>query len=556
MRFSLLLLSLALLIGWSSPLALAQPGDGATLRLALPEDIISLDPGRLSPYQYDARDLIENLFVGLAAHEPDANGLASGLAASWEVSEDGLTWTFHLRDDINWVRHNPATGETAVLRPVTADDLVYTLQRACSAVTGSRYATSIFIIDGCQVLYRADPRFLTPAFVAERLGVRALDARTVQYKLLFPAAYFLTFTAMPEFRPLPREYVDVPTAWAEQGSIVTNGPFVLAEWVHSHHMTLLRNPYWPEPFAGNVTRVEITFEPDVPAALAQFNAGQIDRMYAPAGAAPPEQTGRVIRPSVIVMGFSMERAPVDERGVRQALAWSVDRAALAAQVLAPGAGVPVTQFAPPGMVAAPVDAIGQGYNPDLARQAFANAGHLNCNSIPEQIEFMVSDTPQAQAIAEFIVASWQRELGCNPGLFTITPAPFTTVRDNARDAYSDDVDYKRPHVWLLSWTADYYDANDWYFGPLHCREGVFRTDPACDETDALIDTAGVQYDLAARARMYADIEDRWFGVAGEYPVVPLYAAAQPIAQQSWLRAGAVGPARFDRWSIDTAARGD
>lgn len=555
MRLNLLLvLALLFFPGTILPVD-AQSADGATLHLALPKDVLSLDPNHLSPYQHDTRDIIENLFVGLMVHEPSTNGLSPGVAESWTVSDDGLTWTFRLRDDMNWVRHNPVTGETTVLRPVTADDFVYALQRACSSITGSRYATSIFIVDGCQVLYRADPRFLTEDLIQERLGVRALDARTVEYKLLFPAAYFLTFTAMPEFRPLPREYVDVPTAWAELGSIVTNGPFVLADWVHSHRMILLRNPYWPESFAGNVARVEIAFEPDAQASLAGFNAGQFDRVYAPAGAVSDDLAGQVLRPSVVLMGFSMERAPVDERGVRQALAWSVDRSALVDQVLAPGTGVSVTQFAPPGMVAAPAQTIGQSYNPDLARQAFANAGHSNCNAVPEQIEIMVSDTPQAQAIAEFVVASWQRELGCNPGLFVIKTVPFVTVRDNARDTYSDEFEYKRPHVWLLSWTADYYDANDWYFGPLHCREGVFRTDPACDEIDALIDVAGIQYDIEERALMYADIEDRWFGVAGEYPVVPLYVAAQPVAQQPWLAGvGRTGPARFDRWTLDVSMR--
>ncbi len=532
--------------------ASAQDDSTTTLNLATPEDILTLDPGRLTPFDYAARDVVENLFVGLTQLDPETNRLVPGLAESWEMSIDGLTWTFHLRDDVNWVRHNPRKGETDILRPVVADDFVYAIRRACSPLTGAPYFTSIFIIEGCQVVYRADRRLLTDDFVARRIGVRAVDAHTVEYTLLFPAAYFLTFTAMPEFRALPQEYVDVPTAWAEQGSIVTNGPFVLAGWVHSHRMTLLRNPYWPGSFVGNIEQVTITVEPDAQESLRAFNAGGIDRLYVSAA----DATSLAVRPSVVMLGFSMERAPVDARGVRQALAWSIDRAALVNTALS-GAGVAVTQLTPPGMVGEEADNLGRGYDPEAARQAFAAAGHANCGAVPEQIVIMIDDAPESQAIAEFIVAGWQRELGCNPGLFDIQPVnrEARVVLANARDTYSDDFDYRRPHVWLVSWSADYFDANNWFFDALHCRYGMFRTDTECDETDALIEAAGVQYDADARVGMYAEIEDRWFGVAGKYPIVPLYAAAQPLAQHAWLSGvNTAGPARFDRWVIDVGAR--
>ncbi len=536
--------------------AAAQPESPVTLRLAFAQDIPTLDPGRLSPfdYDYDARDVIENLFVGLTAYQPATGSVEPGLAERWEVSEDGLTWTFYLRSDVYWVRHNPITGKTYALRPVTADDFVFAMQRVCSPATASPYFTSIFIVDGCQVVYRTDPQFVTSEFVAERVRVRAVDAQTVEYRLLFPAAYFLTFTAMPEFRPLPREFVAGVENWAGVGSIVANGPFVVIDWVHNQRLALARNPYWPGAWAGNVERVEIAFS-DSATAVNEFNAGRLDRAAVTPGVVAPEMQQSVVRPSVVLLGFSSERAPMTERGVRQAFAWAIDRAALLAQIL-PGEGAPVTHFTPPGMVGGPaLDQAGVGYNPDAARQALAVAGFAGCGGIPEQIEVMARDEPRAQAIAQFLVDSWVRELGCNPGLFILTPASSRTVLANARDTASDAPAYRRPHVWLVSWTADYADANNWLSDALHCRYGAFRTGIPCDETDALIDTSGVQYDLAERARMVAEIEDRLFGQVGKYPIAPLYMVTQPVAQQPWLAADLIGPARYDRWVIDTAARG-
>lgn len=544
------------------PGAAAQPESPVTLNLAYTRDIPSLDPARLSPFaaDYQARDVVENLFVGLTALDPASNGVEPNLAQSWQVSDDGLTWAFSLRDDVYWVRHNPITGETYRLRPVVADDFVFAIQRVCSPLTGSPYFTSIFIVDGCQVVYRTDSRFITDEFVAGRVRVRAIDARTVEYKLLFRAAYFLTFTAMPEFRPLPREFVRNVDGWDTVSSVVTNGPFVVTEWVRGESLTLARNPHWPGAWAGNVERVAIAFiDPDT--ALTAFNAGELDRAEVAPGAAPPGAAQSVMRPSVMLLGFSAERGLMAERGVRQALAWSIDRAALVNQLL-PGEGAPMTHFTPPGMAAGPpLDKIGKGYDPDAARQALAVAGYAQCGGVPAQIEVMVDDSARSQAIAQFIVESWQRELGCNPGLFVVTPAPFRTVLANARDTYSDEPDYQRPHVWLvINWTADYYDANNWLSDALHCRYGMLRTGIPCDETDALIDAAGEQPDPAERARLIAEIEDRLFGEVGKYPIVPLYVVTQPVAQQPWLTAdrlpaGLIGPARYDRWIIDTAARG-
>ncbi len=548
MRLSLILLLTACFM--VAPVS-AQEESAPTARLALANDILTLDPGRLSPFDYGARNAVENLFVGLMVHDPQTASLTPGLAARWDISEDGLTWTFTLREDIHWVRHNPATGETHILRPVTADDFVFSLRRACSPVTGSRHAGSIFIVQGCQVIFRSDPRFVTSEMAAQRLGVRALDARTVEYKLLFPAAYFLSFTAMPEFRPLPQEHVEVPTAWAEQGSIVTNGPFVVAEWIHSHRLILARSPHWPGAYAGNVARVEITFESNIETALQNFAAGRLDRLDAPAGAVPPEAASLTVRPSVTVLGASFERAPMAQRGLRQALAWSIDRAALVNQAVGPGEGIPLAHFTAPGMVAGPPADAGQGYSPDAARQALANAGYANCQSIPEVIKIMVDSSTRSQAVAAFLIESWQRDLNCNPGLFEVVQAPFDDVVANARATFSDEEGYLRPHLWLVSWTADYYDAHNWAFDALHCRYGIFRTDSACDETDALVETAGVEYDAAARAGLYAEIADRWFGTAGKYPVIPLYANTQPAAQQPWLSGvGRLEPARFGDWVIE------
>ena len=219
----------------------ASTTDIPTLDPQLGEDVVSID-------------YIENLFVHLTNYDAITAEIVPEAATSWDISEDGLTYTFTLRTDIPWVYHNPVTDETTQVvdeegnpRFVTAFDFEYGIKRACDPNLAAYYSSVIAPnIVGCEdVLYYEDPENV-PAELYDAIGASAVDATTLVITLPFPAAYFLSMTPMWVVAASPQWAIDEHGAsWIEAGNIVTNGRYVLHEWVHGVRRILKRNPSCP-----------------------------------------------------------------------------------------------------------------------------------------------------------------------------------------------------------------------------------------------------------------------------------------------------------------------
>lgn len=180
-----------------------RAADGATLRLAMPAPE-TLDPIRVSRFDYAARDLVENLYVGLTRFDPVTQTVEPAAAESWTVSDDGLTWTFTLRDDLQWVRYDSETDEVVAVRPVVAGDFVYSVQRACDPLRPSPITANLMVIRGCQTVAQAFPEVVNDLFIAREIAIRATSPTTLEIELLFPTSYFLTLTSTQDYRPIPR----------------------------------------------------------------------------------------------------------------------------------------------------------------------------------------------------------------------------------------------------------------------------------------------------------------------------------------------------------------
>ena len=156
----------------------------------------------------NASHLMENLFVGLTNFNHQTQGVEPELARSWEVDNSGRVWTFHLRDDIHWIRAIPSSSENnsgvsvEKVRLVVAQDVVTAVQRACSPSPNTPDAFNLFIIEGCEQLNRT---LLEEEVDLTSLGVEAVDDHTVRFTLTKPAGYFPTLTPMPIFMPVPTE---------------------------------------------------------------------------------------------------------------------------------------------------------------------------------------------------------------------------------------------------------------------------------------------------------------------------------------------------------------
>ncbi len=550
---ALLTLSATLPVGVSFSAPGQQDTTPVTLRVAMPAPE-NLDPTQLSRFDQHTRDVVENLFVGLTRFDPITRTVEPAIAQDWSISDNGLTWTFNLREDVYWVRYDNATGQTETVRQVVAGDMVYAIQRACDPLRPSPVTANLMIIKGCQTVADAFPQIINDIFIAREIGVRATSPHTLEIELLFPASYFPTLLSTPELRPLPRESLHDTQDMRRGQMLLTSGPFALQTWTPAG-MTLIRNPHWPESHAGNVEQVEITFTNDTFSTLNLVRNQSVDvgrleaNQIAAAQSSDPDLVVLARGGSLLGLGYSYERAVIDNADARRALSAALDRAALAR--IFDGAMLPAEQFTLPDTVAAPQpdyaldDATG-------ARAAFALAGFPDCNNMPEPLILLVpNDDPAWTELGSAITGQWVSTLGCNPALFEVKPIPRTLLIELSHANY-DPEQVTRSHMWLFTWNADYPDAHAWTHDAVHCRYGYIRNGRTCSPVDEQLDEAGITFDTATRAAAYAQAETLLFGPGGSYPVTPLLATAAAWFVQPWAE-GPTGssPARYDLWTINT-----
>jgi oligopeptide transport system substrate-binding protein len=547
--------------GWpvSSAAAIppAQNASPVTLRVAMPPPA-HVDPTRLSRFEPTARDLAENLFVGLTRFDPTTHQIEPMLAKEWVVSDDGLTWTFTLRDDIQWVRYDAAQQQIVAVRPVAAGDFVYAVQRACDPTRPSPVTANLMIVQGCHTIANAFPEVITDLLIAKEIGVGATGPNTLEVNLQYPASYFPSLLSTPEFRPLPREAVTAADNWTQTSSIMTSGPYALQDWQDAG-MTLIRNPFWPDDYAGNVEQVKVIFSNDTVTPVTLITTQSADMAHlapgdvASARAAAPDRLQITEGTTLTMIGFSRDRALVELAEVRRALSFALDREALVQQFF-PGTEQAATQFSPSSIVAAP-QLTTPLYDPGEAQSYFAAAGYANCADVPEKLILLVpEEDPLWTEIGNAIMQQWVTTLGCNPSLFELKTIARTLLIDLTHATY-DPEKVTRSHMWIATWTADYPDANAWINGMLHCQYGYIRTGRACEAGDEYMDSAALEYDPDQREKLYTQAEEHFFGPNGTFPVTPLFISTAARLQQPWLTGvNDAGSARFDLWTIDAAAQ--
>ena len=233
----------------------SRPGE-MLLNLGNGAEPLSLDPHHAQG-NWEA-NVIGDLIVGLLTEDADGNPVA-GAATSWEESEDGNSWRFHLRDHL-W-----SDGQ-----PVTADDFVYAWRRILDPKTASSYAYFLYLIKNAAAVN-------TGKMPLTALGVTAPDARTLVIELEHPVPYLLQFMTHMTTYPVPRHVVETKgDAWVKPGSYVGNGPYLLTEWDSNDHITLLRNPKFYDVANVKIERTIYYPTTDYSAALKRLRAGELD----------------------------------------------------------------------------------------------------------------------------------------------------------------------------------------------------------------------------------------------------------------------------------------
>lgn len=230
-------------------------GDSDTLKINLASEPDYLDPALNS--SVDGATLATMAFGGLYTYDTDGN-LVPNFADSYTMSDDGLTYTFTLKQGLKW-----SDGSD-----LTADDFVYSWKRAADPATAADYSYMLNGIAG---------------YDDNNLQVSAPDATTLVVTLSAPCAYFLDLAAFPTFYPVKQSAVESaadwqtnPGAWCQDAGFVSCGPYMLQSWSHDESMVYVKNPYWYDADNVKLDRIECMLSADDTAIFAAYNAGDLD----------------------------------------------------------------------------------------------------------------------------------------------------------------------------------------------------------------------------------------------------------------------------------------
>jgi oligopeptide transport system substrate-binding protein len=364
-----------------------------------PFKLIYTEPPTLDPtlvFDENSGFYIESIFSGLVKLGTELE-IMPDVALSWEISEDGCRYVFHLRDDVQW-----SDGTQ-----VTAEDFVYAWKRTLNPITEARQdvAGMRYDIKGARAYHMGE------ASDPDQVGARAIDELTLEVVLERPAGYFLHL--LTTLFPVPRHVVEAHgEAWTDLDNLVTNGPFLLESFHQGESIILVRNSTFHGRFPGNLQQVEVKLNLPI-LSSGELEMYELDRVdIAKLGEATYPERHRYVEeyisgpePGTIYVGFDTSRSPYDDPRVRRAFVMSVDRERLADEVLG-GYQYPATGGLVPPVLLGHSPGIALPYDPDQARQLLAQAGYPEGRGFPglELVYYRVPD------VLEYLKAQWSHNL--------------------------------------------------------------------------------------------------------------------------------------------------
>jgi oligopeptide transport system substrate-binding protein len=440
------------------------------------------EPATLDPQLATLPDeffIIRALGEGLLVPNPDGGAPLPGVAERYDVSPDGLTYTFHLRPNAKW-----SNGD-----PVTSQDFIRLIKRALTPATAAPKAALFFPIKSARQFYLGQSMMFN-------VWASAPDARTLQLTLERPTADFPAIVASGPWIPV------------HQAANVGNGPFILTEWKPNQHIAVRKNPhYWD---GANVKLDDIRFlaMDNGDTEERAFRAGQLDvTMAVPftklAGyrAEQPSRLQSVPLHETRYLVLNTTRPPLDDVRVRRALALALDRTTLVDKVLL--SGQPAFNFVPAGLGGyAPAERITE--NITEARRLLAEAGFPEGRGFPK---LELATWPVNPAQLEAVQQMWRRELGIE-----IAIAP-REARTHLASLASGDF-----ALAFMTAIPDYDGASD-LFTQLTSAHPLNYPHWRSAEFDRLVAAAATSLDPAARNAAYQQAEKL---LLAEMPVIPLY----------------------------------
>lgn len=436
-------LSLALLLSGCSS---GKTESGATQPDAAKEMVLNVnlgaDPRTLDPSLNDAIDgshVLNNTYEGLT-REVDGK-LENAMAEKIDVSEDGLIYTFHIRD-AKW-----SDGKA-----VSAKDFEYAWKRELNPETAAPYSAHFFYIKNAQKYFNGEAKI-------EDVGIVAKDDKTFVVTLETPTPYFKDLITRPAFMPIRQDMVEKsPEGWAKDPALaVSNGPFVLEKYALGDKITLKKNPEYWNAVSVKVTQINYFMIIEASTALTAFEAKDVDII----NIVPTQEIARLMSEDkrftnlpmlgTYYLNFNVKKAPFDNVKVRKAFALAIDRASITENVKR-GGEIPATGFNPVGLK----DSAGNDFNAKAgtyginvergnipeAKKLLAEAGYPDGKNFPK-VTLLYNTSESHKMVCESVQEMWKKNLGIDIELANQEWAVFQDTRKQgnyfvARGGYIGD----------------------------------------------------------------------------------------------------------------------
>lgn len=445
-------------------------------------------------------DLTMLNYEGLTRFDEELN-VVPGAAESWQISPDGLTITFHLREHLTY-----SDGA-----PLTAERFRYAIARRCDPRLTSWGAESLFDIVGCKELNAASPADdATPANrsaharAKANLGVTAVDDRTLEIRLRQPAPYFPTIAAGLGFIPIKQELIEAGGAqwWRDPANWVGNGPFQVSAFgrdAQPPRITLTANErYWSgRPRLDGIELVVIPSEQTT----AAYQRGDLDIIYADFARIPEFEADPLLSRELVaipllatdVFNFNWTEEPFQDKHVREAFAYAFDREWYCKTI--DYTCRPVLSWIPRSVPGA-IQTDAYGFDPEKARAALAASTYGSAANLPEIVWYYPENDDWSRRQAEWIRAQFLEVLGVE---LTLRAAP----GDHLDISYMrEHPDAPRPQIMDTWWWVDTPDPHFWmqYWT---CGDEIFAAFVGyCNpDYDALVARADRELDPIARTRL-------------------------------------------------------
>ncbi len=512
LRRSLPFVLLALVLGTVVALTRGARLERADLIINNGTEVTTLDPATVTGVP-EGR-VIKSIFEGLCSKDPATLAPIPGMAESWEISADGLTYTFTLRRGAFWTNGDP----------VTAHDFVYSWERFLSPETAAEYAYQLWYVKGAKAYTTTADEHGRPSNSFETVGIRATDDHTLVVELDSPTPFFMDLMAFYPLFPVNRRNIESAKQehpdswrleWLRPENIVTNGPFRVVERRVNDRIRLQRNPdYWD---ADNValSSIDVLAVEQTVTALNMYLTGGVDVLYTvPASVIPRLLPREDFTPGPYLGTYyykvNVTRPPMDDVRVRRALALTIDRQAICQKITKSGQ-IPSWTWVPPNIPgyegAEMKHAATLAENVVEAKQLLVAAGYGPGGEPFPTIEILYNTSEAHRDIAEVIASSWRNNLEIDAKLLNQEWKVYLDVQHNL--GYD---------VCRAAWIGDYVDPNT--FADMFVTGGENNNtgwgNPRYDE---LIATAAAELDPARRMQFLHEAE----AILMEYlPILPIY----------------------------------